>query len=218
VRRARRVPPRAATHRGSTGSRQLRPRHQALTPSTPSCARACSPHARRVPVSVQGQGAAGRRSERALGRARLRRSCSCTIGAAGTAALYINVILCRRGEQRTRGRCFLENPPTGGPGTVDDPDKGPDTSSTQAREDPPTPPVHVSLNQCFTFCTATNAANAEPEDDSVDGDGDGVERHLACTARWEGKAGGTRGGRSRAQTGGRSGAHLKRRHPLRWTR
>ena len=33
-------------------------------------------------------------------------------------------------------RRFLGNPLTGEPGTVDDPDDGPDTSSTQAREDP----------------------------------------------------------------------------------
>jgi hypothetical protein len=47
-----------------------------------------------------------------------------------------------------------KTPLTGGPGTVDDPDEGPDTSSTQARKDFPTPPVHVSLDQCFTFVSA----------------------------------------------------------------
>ena len=40
-------------------------------------------------------------------------------------------------------------PLSGEPGTVDDPDDGSDTSSTQAREEPPTPPVHVNLNQCL---------------------------------------------------------------------
>ena len=48
----------------------------------------------------------------------------------------------------------LKIPLTGEPGTVVDPDEGPGASSTQAREDPPTPPVHVSLNQCFTFVSA----------------------------------------------------------------
>ena len=47
-----------------------------------------------------------------------------------------------------------KNPLTGEPGTVNDPDEGPDTSSTQAREDPPTPPMHVSLKQFFSFVSA----------------------------------------------------------------
>ena len=56
-------------------------------------------------------------------------------------------------------------PLTGELGTVDDPDDGPDTSSTQAHEDPPTPPVHEFKPMFYlSFCTATNAANAEPDD------------------------------------------------------